>query len=95
MANHFISSNRKQAYLLPPSIDEWLSKDHLAQFIVDVTEQLDLSSILKHYTGTGGSSAYHPQVMVIMVIVWEVVGKCKINTPSCIYTLFLAESSTS
>ncbi len=67
MANHFISSNRKQAYLLPPSIDEWLSKDHLARFIVDVTEQLDLSSILKHYTGTGGSSAYHPQVLLSLL----------------------------
>lgn len=67
MANHFISSNRKQAYLLPPSIDEWLSKDHLARFIVDVTEQLDISSILKHYTGTGGSSAYHPQVLLSLL----------------------------
>ncbi len=67
MANHFINSNRKQAYLLPPSIDEWLSKDHLARFIVDVTEQLDLSSILKHYTGTGGSSAYHPQVLLSLL----------------------------
>ncbi len=67
MANHFISSNRKQAYLLPPSIDEWLSKDHLARFIVDVTEQIDLSSILKHYTGTGGSSAYHPQVLLSLL----------------------------
>jgi transposase len=64
MANHFINTNRNQAYLLPPSIDEWLPKDHLARFIVDVTEQLDLSSILKHYTGSGGSSAYHPQVLL-------------------------------
>jgi len=67
MANHFISSNRKQAYLLPPSIDEWLSQDHLARFIVDVTEQLDLSSILKYYTGSGGSSAYHPQVLLSLL----------------------------
>ena len=67
MANHFISSNRKQAYLLPPSIDEWLSQDHLARFVVDVTEQLDLSSILKHYTGSGGSSAYHPQVLLSLL----------------------------
>jgi transposase len=64
MANHFIDTNRNQAYLLPPSINEWLPKDHLARFIVDVTEQLDLSSILKHYTGSGGSSAYHPQVLL-------------------------------
>ena len=67
MANHFISTNRKQAYLLPPSIDEWLPKDHLARFIIDVTEQLDLSSILKHYTNSGGSAAYHPQVLLSLL----------------------------
>ena len=67
MANHFISTNRKQAYLLPPSIDEWLPKDHLARFIIDVTEQLDLSSILKYYTNSGGSAAYHPQVLLSLL----------------------------
>ena len=67
MANHFISTNRNQPYLLPPSIDEWLSQDHLARFIVDVTEQLDLSSILKHYTGSGGRAAYHPQMLLSLL----------------------------
>jgi transposase len=67
MANHFISSNRKQAYLLPPSIDEWLEEGHLARFIVDVVSQLDLSNILKHYSGAGGSAAYHPQVLLSLL----------------------------
>ena len=67
MANHFKSINRKQAYLLPPSIDEWLPQNHLARFIVDVTQELDLSSILKQYTGSGGTSAYHPQMMLSLL----------------------------
>jgi transposase len=67
MAKHFISSNRKQAYLLPPSIDEWLEEGHLARFIVEVTGQLDLSDILKHYSGAGGSAAYHPQVLLSLL----------------------------
>jgi transposase len=67
MAKQYIDSNRKQAYLLPPSIDEWLPKDHLARFIVEITSQLDLSGIHKHYTGTGGSAAYHPQVLLSLL----------------------------
>ena len=67
MANHFIDINRNQAYLLPPSINDWLPEDHLARFIVDVTEELDLSSILRHYTGSGGSSAYHPRVLLSLL----------------------------
>jgi len=64
MAKHYIDSNRKQAYLLPPSIDEWLPAKHLARFISEVIEHLDLSTIHKHYTGNGGSKAYHPKVLL-------------------------------
>ena len=39
----------------------------MARFIVDVTEELDLSSILRHYTGSGGSSAYHPRVLLSLL----------------------------
>ena len=34
-----------QAYLLPPSLRDWLPEDHLAWFILDVVSQLDLSAI--------------------------------------------------
>ena len=67
MAKQYISSNRKQAYLLPPSIDEWLPKEHLARFIVEVTDQLDLSNIHKYYTGTGGSMPYDPKVLLSLL----------------------------
>jgi len=30
----FVTVNRDTAYLLPPSVDEWLPKDHLARFVV-------------------------------------------------------------
>jgi len=67
MAKQYISSNRKQAYLLPPSIDEWLPKEHLARFIIEVTDQLDLSNIHKHYTGNGGSMPYDPKVLLSLL----------------------------
>jgi hypothetical protein len=51
MAKEYLSSNRHQAYLLPPSIDEWLPKEHLARFIVEIVKELDLSNIHKGYGG--------------------------------------------
>jgi len=67
MATKFIQSNRKQAYLLPPSVDEWLPKDHLARYIVEITEHLDLESIYKAYNGTGGKEAYDPKVLLSLL----------------------------
>jgi hypothetical protein len=37
--------DRTQQYLLPPSVDEWLPEGHLARFIVEVIDQLDLSKL--------------------------------------------------
>ena len=39
----FVTVNRDTAYLLPPSVEDWLPKDHLARFVVDIVDQLDLS----------------------------------------------------
>jgi len=59
----FKASNRNQPFLLPPSIQDWLPKEHLARFIV---EQLDLSKIQSQYSGKG-KEAYHPQVMLSLL----------------------------
>ncbi len=68
MQHRFIDTNRKQPYLLPPSIDDWLPKEHLARFIVEVSEQLDISEIVKHYSsGTSGAKAYHPKVLLALL----------------------------
>jgi len=55
---------RQQSYLLPPSPREWLPADHLAYFIDDVVEQLDLSAVFAGYEGTKGQPPYHPEMMV-------------------------------
>ena len=74
MAKQYINSNRKQAYLLPPSIDEWLPKEHLARFIVEISEQLDLSDIHKEYKGTGGSMPYDPKVLLSLLFYGYAIG---------------------
>lgn len=45
----FMTADRKTAFLLPPSMEEWLNEDHLARFIVEVVDQLDLSNLTRQY----------------------------------------------
>ena len=63
----FVTVNRDTEYLLPPSVGDWLPKDHLARFVVDIIDQLDLSALTRQYRGTG-SAAYHPTVMLGLLI---------------------------
>jgi len=65
--SHFKPCNRHQLYLLPPSIDEWLPENHLARFIIEVIEQLDLTRLTSHYSGKG-SEAYHPAMMLALLV---------------------------
>ena len=59
-----------QAYLLPPSLQDWLPEGHLARFVAEVVEALDLSAIYATYeAGDGrGLSAYDPRMMVRVLI---------------------------
>jgi hypothetical protein len=58
--NRFRPIDRKSDYLLPSSLDDWLLEDHLARFILETIEQLDLSAPTGIYGGRG-SAAYNPQ----------------------------------
>jgi transposase len=53
--------------MFPPSVQEWLPKDHLARFVVDVVEQLDLSGLEESYAGRG-SDAHHPAMLVALLL---------------------------
>ncbi|MDI6733723.1 MAG: hypothetical protein QME16_07395 [Planctomycetota bacterium] len=43
---NFIECNRNQMYLMPPSLKEWLPESHLAWFVMDAVEQMDLQSFI-------------------------------------------------
>lgn len=66
MAN-FRSTDRLTSFLLPPSIDEWLPERHLARFVMEVIEGLDLSAMSKSYRGTG-SASYHPAPLLGLLV---------------------------
>ena len=66
MASPFVPVDRATPYLLPPSLDEWLPEDHLARFVVEIVEQLDLSRLEAAYAGRG-SKAYHPAMLLALL----------------------------
>jgi len=69
MAYNFIDCDRDQLFLLPPSMRDWLPKEHLVWFILDAVEELDLSAFLHRYRGDGwGRAAYPPQMMVALLL---------------------------
>jgi transposase len=65
--SNFRPIDRETGFLLPPSVDEWLPKTHLARFVVEVIDGLDLSAMTKSYRGSG-SASYHPSVLLGIVV---------------------------
>src|ERR1700691_1429015 len=65
--SNFRAIDRKTGYLLPPSVDEWLPERHLARFIVDVIDGLDLCRMSRAYRGTG-SASYHPRALLSILV---------------------------
>ena len=65
----------EQDLLLPPRLGDWLPEDHLAYFVSDVVEQLDLSAIESVYEEEErGQPPYHPRMMTKILIYGYCVG---------------------
>ena len=73
MSVNFIEWDRKTPFLLPPSIEDWLPEGHLARFVVEVVEQLDLSSLRESYAGRG-SQPHNPAMLVALLFYGYAVG---------------------
>lgn len=57
--SRFKPIRRNMNYLFPPSMNDWLPEHHLARFIVEIVEQLDLKPMERAY-GTSGSAPFEP-----------------------------------
>jgi transposase len=67
MAQNFIECDREQAFLMPPSLRDWLAEDHLAWFVLDAVEAMDLDEFYVDYRSDGhGRAAYEPSMMVAL-----------------------------
>lgn len=66
MAVTFVPIDRETPYLFPPSVQDYVPEDHLARFVVEIVEQLDVSRLALTYSGKG-SRPYHPSMMLALL----------------------------
>ena len=65
--SNFRPIDRDTGFLLPPSVDEWLPERHLARFVVEVIDGLDLRAMSGSYRGSG-SASYHPALLLGILV---------------------------
>ncbi len=65
--SNFRPIDRDTGFLLPPSVDEWLPEKHLARFVVEVIDGLDVRAMSGSYRGSG-SASYHPALLLGLLV---------------------------
>src|SRR5271163_4024628 len=65
--SNFRLIDRDTGFLLPPLVDDWLPERHLARFVVEVVEGLDVRAMTGSYRGSGEAS-YHPRLLLGLII---------------------------
>src|ERR687897_283035 len=76
MAQNFIACDREQELLLPPSLREWLARDHFAWFVIEVVAGLDLTEFYASYRSDGwGRAAHDPAMMVALLVYAYAIGE--------------------
>lgn len=69
MAYNFVAEDHDQLFLMPPLLSEWLPEDHLAYFVLDAVEEMDLTGFYAGYRADGwGGAARHPKTMVALLM---------------------------
>src|SRR2546425_7297087 len=68
MAKTFRPYDPDQLLLMPPALADWVPEDHLARFVSDVVDTLDLAAIEESYDEERGSPPYHPRMMVKVLL---------------------------
>jgi transposase len=69
MGQNFISADRDQAFLMPPSLRDWVADDHLVWTVLESVQEMDLAAFYSAYRADGhGRPAYDPAVMVALLL---------------------------
>lgn len=75
MARKFREWTPDQNYLFPPSTQDWLPQNHLVYFLMEVSQQIDISPILDDYESEkGGQPPFHPRMMLVLLLYAYCVG---------------------
>ena len=65
--SNFRNFDRDTGFLLPPSVNEWLPERHLARFVAEIVDALDVSAMSNSYRGSG-SASYHPKLLLAVLV---------------------------
>jgi transposase len=69
MGQRFVACDREQSFLMPPDVREWLAEGHLAWFVIDAVDEMDLDAFYAAYRQDGRSRpAYDPAMMVALLL---------------------------
>src|ERR687889_2550553 len=69
MGQRFVACDREQSFLMPPDVREWLPESHLAWFVIDAVEEMDLAAFYASYRADGhGRAAHDPGMMVALLV---------------------------
>jgi transposase len=75
MAYNFLGCDRDQPFLLPPDLRDWLPAGHLAWFILDIVDQLDLEPFYRQHRDDGhGHPAYDPKLLLGVLLYGYCIG---------------------
>jgi len=67
MAARFVNIDYDTPLLLPPDLRDWVPVGHLAHFILDVVEEIDLRQVRVNERGTG-SEQYPPRMLLALLL---------------------------
>ncbi|MGH7209507.1 MAG: IS1182 family transposase [Nitrospiraceae bacterium] len=74
MSLQFKPYNPNDRFLLPPALQDWLPKDHMAHFVCEAIDQLDLSLVYACYSSDRGQPAYNPTMMMRLLVYAYCIG---------------------
>ena len=75
MTKKFRRYDQNQTLLLPPDIRDWIPEGHLALFVSDTVDELDLSEIYDYYDEDRGNPPYDPLMMTKVLTYAYCIGK--------------------
>jgi transposase/IS5 family transposase len=70
MPTSFLPYEPKQDFLLPPSLSEWLPENHLAYFVSEIVDRLDLQKFYARYGGDGRRNQPYDPAMLVKILVY-------------------------